>query len=66
MNEWIDKSIAQYYQWLKDQTTYRLDEKSGWCRVSTPFMGMFNDPIEVFIKHTGENIIILPLFQTGA
>lgn len=42
MNEWIDKSIAQYYQWLKDQTTYRLDEKSGWCRVSTPFMGMFN------------------------
>lgn len=58
MNEWIDKSIAQYYQWLKDQTTYRLDENSGWCRVSTPFMGMFNDPIEVFIKHTGENILL--------
>ena len=58
MTNWIDDSISQYYKWLKDQTTYRIDGKSGWCRITTPFVGMFNDPIEVFIKEQNGKLLL--------
>jgi hypothetical protein len=58
MTKWIDDSISQYYKWLKDQTTYRIDGKSGWCRITTPFVGMFNDPIEVFIKEQNGKLLL--------
>ena len=40
---WIDNRIAEYYQWLKDNTAIREDKGTGWFSVSTPFVGLFND-----------------------
>ena len=39
---WIDNRIAEYYQWLKDNTAIREDKGTGWFSVSTPFVGLFN------------------------
>lgn len=56
---WIDDSINQYYSWLRDKTSYKKDEQSGWCAITTPFFGLFNDPIEIYMKMSDDNSIIL-------
>jgi len=50
----IDDRIQQYYPWMKDNTIVHEDNGTGWCSVSTPFIGIFNDHIQVFIKKEGE------------
>lgn len=54
---WIDDSIGQYYNWLKERTSYKTDEQSGWSSISTPFIGLFNDPIEIYVKMNPDNTI---------
>lgn len=51
---WIDDRIQQYYAWMKDNTIVHEDNGTGWCSVSTPFIGIFNDHIQIFIKKEGE------------
>lgn len=57
--EWIDAKITEYYSWLKDNTAIREDKGTGWFAVSTPFVGLFNDNIEIFVKKISESEIIL-------
>lgn len=57
--EWIEKKIAEYYSWLKDNTAIRQDKGTGWFAISTPFVGMFNDNIEIFVKQVSETQIDL-------
>lgn len=57
--EWIDDKIAEYYSWLKDNTAVKEDKGTGWFAISTPFVGLFNDNIEIFIKKTSESEITL-------
>lgn len=47
---WLDNRIAEYYQWQKDNTAIREDKGTGWFSVSTPFVGVLNDNIEIFVK----------------
>lgn len=47
---WIDNSIQDYYNWLKDNTIVHKDERTGWTSISTPFIGLFNDSIEIYAK----------------
>ncbi len=55
---WLEESINQYYNWLKEKTFTRMDEQSGWIAISTPFMGLFNDPIEIYVKKDGDYILL--------
>jgi len=55
---WIEKKISEYYSWLKDNTVVREDKTTGWFAVSTPFVGQFNDNIEIFIKQEGQRILL--------
>lgn len=55
---WIEDRISEYYSWLRDNTVIREDETSGWFAVSTPFVGQFNDNIEIFIKREGQDILL--------
>lgn len=57
--EWIDKKIEEYYNWLKDNTVVREDKGTGWFAISTPFVGVFNDNIEIFVKKVSESEILL-------
>lgn len=55
---WIDERIETYYQWLKDNTAIKEDIGIGWSSVSTPFVGLFNDCIEIFIKKEEDKILL--------
>lgn len=56
---WIDDCIEDYYKWLKSKTFSRHDEYSGWSVISTPFIGAFNDPIEIYVKEQEDGKIML-------
>lgn len=55
---WVDEIITQYYAWLKDKTKYVLDNETQWARIATPFVGLFNDPVEIFVKRTGNGFLL--------
>jgi len=56
---WVDESIDQYYHWLRERTISKSDETTGWSVVTTPFLGMFNDPIEIYMKMDNSGVIHL-------
>ncbi len=58
MNDWFEDSISQYYHWLREKTFTKSDGQSGWIAVSTPFLGLFNDPIEVYMRLQGDTILL--------
>ena len=55
---WIDNSIKEYYNWLREETTITKDSRTGWTVISTPFIGLFNDNIEIYAKMEGERLIL--------
>jgi hypothetical protein len=57
MNE-ISNLIDQYYKWLKDNTGLASDQETGWSVINTPFVGLFNDTINVFVKKENSKILL--------
>lgn len=55
---WVDNSIKQYYDWLREKTLVTKDELTGWSTISTPFYGLFNDNIEIYAKMENGKIIL--------
>jgi hypothetical protein len=55
---WIDQAIDDYYKWLKNRTTYTFDQQTRWCEVNTPFAGMFNDLIDIYVKKEGTGFLL--------
>ncbi len=53
---WIEDRITDYYKWVRERVKVRTDETTGWSVISTPFLGAYNDHIEIFIRTNGENI----------
>ncbi|MDR0603029.1 MAG: DUF1829 domain-containing protein [Bacteroidales bacterium] len=65
MNDnWINNSIAEYYNWLRDKTQVLKDEQTGWYTITTPFLGLFNDNIEIYAKLNNGRIILSDDRQT--
>ena len=55
---WIDELIEEYFKFLKDKTSIHTDEITGWSVISTPYLGIFNDTIELFIKKNNGKILL--------
>lgn len=55
---WIKEKIQSYYSWLCDNTVISHDDLTDWYAVETPFLGLSNDCIEVFIKKEGTRILL--------
>lgn len=55
---WIDQAIDHYYKWLRQRTTYTFDPQTQWCEVNTPFVGIFNDLIDIYIKQEGTGYLL--------
>ena len=55
---WINNSIQEYYNWLKEKTIVTKDERTGWSTISTPFIGLFNDNIEIYAKMDNGKILL--------
>ena len=54
---WVNPLIQDYYNWLKSKTVILPDEKTEWVAIQTPFIGLFNDVIEMYAQKKGERII---------
>lgn len=59
MNNWIDNSISEYHKWFQDKTQILKDEMTGWYSISTPFVGLFNDTIDIYAKSDNNGQITL-------
>jgi len=55
---WIDELIENYFKFLRSKTIVQTDEHSGWSVISTPFLGLFNDTIELYIKKLNGNLLL--------
>ncbi|MDR3094991.1 MAG: DUF1828 domain-containing protein [Bacteroidales bacterium] len=62
--EWINKIVAEYYNWLKEKTAISKDEQTGWYAITTPFIGLFNDNIEIYVKMDNGKITLSDDGQT--
>lgn len=58
MSKWIEDKIKGYYDWLYNNTSFSQDKMTGWYSVQTPFVGLMNDCIDVFIKKEGNKIFL--------
>lgn len=55
---WIDELIEEYFRFLRGKTSVHTDELTGWSVISTPFMGIFNDTIDLFVKKNNGKILL--------
>ncbi len=55
---WVNPLIQDYYNWLRDKTVILPDIKTEWVAIQTPFIGLFNDVIEIYAQKKGEKIIL--------
>jgi hypothetical protein len=55
---WTKNLVDEYYDWLKTKTFVNADEKTGWISIKTPFIGLFNDIIEIYVQKKGNKIIL--------
>ena len=55
---WIDNSIKEYYDWLREKTIVTVDEQTGWSEITTPFQGLFNDNIQLYAKLEDGKLIL--------
>ncbi len=54
----ISSLLNSYYTWLKESTELYSDKITKWHVISTPFTGLFNDNIEIYVKISGANITL--------
>lgn len=56
---WLEEQVDQYHRWLKSKTHILPEEQDEWALISTPFLGLFNDTLEIYAKRNGDGQIIL-------
>lgn len=54
---WINTLMDDYYSFLKEKTILSGNVDSDWVEISTPFTGLFNDTLDIFVKKQGNKII---------
>ncbi|MDR0710807.1 MAG: DUF1828 domain-containing protein [Prevotellaceae bacterium] len=65
MNDsWINTCVTEYYKWLRDSTLIAKNEQTGWYAIATPFLGLFNDNIEIYAKQHNGRIVLSDDGQT--
>jgi hypothetical protein len=58
MNNWVNELIDKYYDFLKGRTSVITETGSNWAVISTPFIGLFNDTLEVYAKRDNGKILM--------
>lgn len=55
---WANTLINEYYTWLKNRTVIIPDQTTGWVAIQTPFIGLFNDAIEMYAQKKDDIITL--------
>ena len=53
---WVNTHVTEYYEWLKEKTFIQKDIDTDWFLINTPFIGAFNDTIEIYAQKNGEHL----------
>lgn len=55
---WVNPLMNDYYTFLKEKTLVTPSNNSDWVEISTPFVGLFNDTLDIYAKKEGSKIIL--------
>ena len=55
---WLSEQVDSYYDWLRSKTHLPAEGNNGWNFISTPFLGLFNDTLEIYAKKQDDSIIL--------
>lgn len=55
---WVNELIDKYYEFLKGRTAVVTETGTNWAVISTPFVGLFNDTLEVYAKKENNKIVL--------
>lgn len=55
---WINTLMDDYYSFLKEKTLVTTNNSSDWVEISTPFVGLFNDTVDIYAKKEGNKIVL--------
>ena len=55
---WLSERVDSYYDWLRSKTHIPAEGNSGWNLISTPFLGSYNDTLEIYTKKQGDRIAL--------
>ena len=53
---WVNTYVNDYYNWLREKTFIQKDSTTDWFLINTPFVGAFNDTIEIYAQKSGNNL----------
>ena len=48
--------MDDYYNWLREKTFIQKDSNTDWFLINTPFVGAFNDTIEIYAQKNGNHL----------
>lgn len=55
---WVNTYVDNYYSWLREKTYIQKGESTDWFLINTPFVGAFNDTIEIYARKNGNQLIL--------
>ena len=55
---WINTLMNDYYAFLKEKTLVTASNSTDWVEISTPFVGLFNDTVDIYARKEGNKIIL--------
>lgn len=53
---WVNTYVDDYYNWLREKTFIQKDFHADWFLINTPFVGAFNDTIEIYAQKNGNHL----------
>ena len=57
MADWLKSLVDEYYRWLRENTDI-VPADGGWAVIATPFLGAFNDSIEIYARRDKGRILL--------
>ena len=55
---WVNTCVDNYYNWLREKTYVQEGISTGWSAITTPFIGAFNDTVEIYVKKDKTQLIL--------
>lgn len=55
---WIIPLLEEYHKWIKSRMIITPDSQTGWLSISTPFVGIFNDTLEIYAQKQDNKVIL--------
>lgn len=55
---WVNTYVDDYYKWLREKTFIQQGSTTDWFLINTPFIGAFNDSIEIYARKQGDQLTL--------